>query len=248
MKVKLPEKTGICIQGPTDYWEVYKHWRQFDCPIVWSTWETEPAKRILEIERGGIEVVLSPVPKWAGFWNYNMQSVSTHAGLTRLKEMGVEHALKVRGDQIFGGVQWVWWDIIGCDIAFFCSYNPVSKTCYWAKEMSYYLDGIYHIGCDYVADYIVFGQMDTMLHVFGGLEKFPRPGPVPSEALLLKRWLDYRGLEHNFNPKYLKSNGLVYWKESALKSISNGNAVDFFSLKTEENFIILGNNEFYITE
>lgn len=248
MKVKLPENTGICVQGPTDYWEIYKHWQQFDCPVVWSTWETEPAKRILEIERGGIEVVLSPVPKWSGCWNYNMQSVSTHAGLTRLKEMGVEHALKVRGDQIFGGLQWVWWDIIGCDIAFPFSYNPNATTVIWAKHTAYYLDGVYHIGFDWVADYAVFGQIDTLLHVFGGYEPEPRPGAVPNEAILLKRWLDYRGLEHNFTPKYLKSHGLVYWRDSIKSANDNGNHVHLLSLKTHEDFILFGNREFYITD
>lgn len=162
--------------------------------------------------------------------------------------MGVEHALKVRGDQIFGGLQWVWWDIIGCDIAFMCSYNPVATTVFWAKSIAYHLDGVNHIGFDYPADYTVFGQIDTMCHVFGGYEPFVRPGPVPSEALLLKRWLDYRGLEHNFTPKYLKSNGLVYWKEAAKRAISDGNLVNLLSLKTGEDFILFGNDEFYITE
>jgi hypothetical protein len=210
MKIKLPEGVGICIQGPTDFTDICYFWNGFDCPVVWSTWETEPAKNILKIERSGIEVILSPKPNYSGYLNFNMQSTSTRVGLTRLKELGVNHAVKVRSDMIFSGIETVWQEIVGCDISFMHSYNP--KYC---PELAYCLDGIYHVGLDFTLDHIVFGNIDTMLYVFGGHEHWNRP--IPPESIILKRWLDYRNLVHDFRPEYLKQNGLVYFGPIAMK-------------------------------
>lgn len=204
-KTKVPPTAGICIQGTTDHWfEVSEFWKQFDCPVVWSTWDTEPARNVLGIERKGIEVVLSTPPTYAGYLNYNLQSTSTRVGMERLRERGVVDAVKVRGDSVVYGVEHLWEQMQGCDIGFMFSYNPV--TC---PEVAYYLDGVYHNGLDYPNDHIVFGRVDTLEHVFGGHSEWHIP--VPPEALLLKRWLDYRGLEHDFRPDYLRANGVRYW-------------------------------------
>lgn len=204
-ETKVPPSAGICIQGPTDYWlEVSTFWKQFDCPVVWSTWDTEPARNVLNIERTGIEVILSTPPTYAGYLNYNLQSLSTRVGMERLRERGVVDAVKVRSDSVMYGIERMWDLMVGCDIGFMFSHNPA--VC---PEVAYYLDGVYHNGIDFPHDHIVFGSVDTLEHVFGGHSAWNIP--VPPEALLLKRWLDYRGLAHDFSPDYLRANGVRYW-------------------------------------
>lgn len=211
MKVKLPAGTGICIQGPTGFIDDVVHfWNRFDCPIVWSTWETEPAASVLKIERAGIPVLLSPKPAYEGYLNTNLQSVSAFAGISHLKNLGVTHVVKTRNDCVLYGLERIWPELIGCDISFMHSYNP--EVC---SEEAYRLDGVLHSGLDFPLDHIVFGKTDTLLAVYDGIQPFHRP--IPAEAIFLNRWLKLRGLEQNFSPEYLKSNGVVYWGPIALR-------------------------------
>jgi hypothetical protein len=217
-KVKLPEGVGIAIQGPTNMVEEMSvFWSQFDCPIVWATWSDEPARNILKIERNGIEVILIDKPDYSGYLNCNMQFKSSFAGLKRLQELGVKHALKIRHDCVFFGIERVW--PINADISFEHSYNP--HNC---SEIAYKLpkylkhqagEGKFHLGLDYPSDFCIFGKIDVLVKVFDLYMEWPQP--IPPESLILKQWLDLKGLEDNFTPEFLKSNGLHYFGPTALK-------------------------------
>ena len=218
-KIQLPQGVGIAIQGPTNMVkEMSIFWSNFDCPIVWATWSDEPARNILKIERSGIEVILIDKPNYSGYLNCNMQFKSSLAGLKRLEEMHVKHALKIRHDCVFYGLEKLW--PINAEISFEHSYNP--QHCF---EIVYRLpknlkqksgEGKFHLGCDYPADLCIFGNMDVLLKVFDLYMEYNQP--IPPESLILKQWLDLKGLEDNFTPEFLKSNGLHYFGPDAIKT------------------------------
>jgi hypothetical protein len=217
-KIKLPEGVGIAIQGPTERAEeMIVFWNQFNCPVVWGTWNDEPARNILKIERSGIEVILIDKPVYAGYLNCNMQFKSSLYSLQNLKQKGVKHALKVRHDCLFHNIENIW--PINAEISFQCSYNPNQS---W--EIAYRLpkdlkcaigDGKFHMGVDFPPDFCIFGDIDILIKVFDLYMGWSQP--IPPESLILKQWLDLKGLEDNFTPEFLKSNGLHYFGPDTLK-------------------------------
>lgn len=100
------KKIGIVIQGPIkqennftlESIRIYK--KNFNsCLIILSTWEDEDEHYIRRCKDDGIEILLNKKPQNPGIQNINNQIVSTMAGLRRLKELGIEYALKTRTDQ-----------------------------------------------------------------------------------------------------------------------------------------------------
>lgn len=238
-KVKLPDGVGIAIQGPTNRVdEMVSFWSQFDCPKVWCTWIDEPARNILKIERSGIEVILIDKPDYPGYLNCNMQFKSSLFGLLRLKELGVKHAMKIRHDCVFYNLESIW--PINEEISFEHSYNPIYCT-----EIVYKIpkdlknklsEGVIHLGQDHPSDLCIFGKIDVLIKVFDLYMEWNHP--IPAESLILKQWLDLKGLEDNFNPEFLKMNGLHYFGPDMIKK----NATLFW-MKNNWNMRIILMNE-----
>jgi hypothetical protein len=101
----LKYRTGIVIQGSiSDNLEQIKKNLKFynlnfpELKIVVSTWDEE-VKAVEEIKNLFIgEIILNPKPTNPGPSNINLQIMSTFSGLEKLKELGVERAIKVRSD------------------------------------------------------------------------------------------------------------------------------------------------------
>jgi hypothetical protein len=204
-KIELPKDTGIVIQGPSTYAnEISNFWSMFDTNIVFSTWKTEPIENILKIERAGIHVELVDMPTFNGYLNINLQSASTFHGLNYLKSKGVKHALKIRSDSFIYGLERLWPKVYNDDISFAHIYNPSQDT-RWA----YYMENTVHIGMDWIVDYAVFGNIDTLLNIFNYYISYSYP--IPPEAVYMGRWLNYKKLLHNFDINYLKQNGMTFF-------------------------------------
>jgi hypothetical protein len=98
-------RVAFVIQGP--FWkpddftlETVRLYRTH-CPgaaVIVSTWEDEDPALVERARQAGAEVILNRKPKDGGLWNIKYQITSAHAGLSRAKALGYEHALKTRTD------------------------------------------------------------------------------------------------------------------------------------------------------
>lgn len=72
------------------------------CSIVVSTWDTEDATVLREIEKYGATVIKNKKPQKTGLGNMNFQLVSTKAGIKFAENIGAKYVLKTRTDQRVG--------------------------------------------------------------------------------------------------------------------------------------------------
>lgn len=99
-------KVGIVLQGPIvkvgdftlETLKIYKKTFRYS-PIVLSTWEDEDDTYLQRIKELGVDILLNKKPSYPGVSNINFQIVSSLSGMKRLKELGVEYAIKSRTDQ-----------------------------------------------------------------------------------------------------------------------------------------------------
>lgn len=70
-----------------------------NAPIVMSTWASEKAEDLEEIEALGVQMVLCDPPPMSGFLNFNLQRETTIQGLKAVSSLGVSQVLKTRSDQ-----------------------------------------------------------------------------------------------------------------------------------------------------
>ncbi|WP_052570841.1 WavE lipopolysaccharide synthesis family protein [Endomicrobium proavitum] len=70
-----------------------------ECPIIVSTWQTEPQEAIWALENAGAIVLKNAPPEVKCFDNTNYQIKSTQAGLKKAKDIGVKYVIKTRTDQ-----------------------------------------------------------------------------------------------------------------------------------------------------
>jgi len=102
----LKARVGIVVQGPmltsnrftlntlASYKAMFP-----EAKIILSTWpEEEKAHREI-LKKMEISTVVSDPPSNPGFANTNLQMVSTHNGVKRAQELGMEFILKTRADQ-----------------------------------------------------------------------------------------------------------------------------------------------------
>lgn len=99
----------IVLQGPikmeNDFTlETVKFYKKLypQCSIVVSTWDTENADILREIEREGATIIKNEKPKKTGLGNMNFQLVSTKAGIKFAESIGAKYVLKTRTDQRMG--------------------------------------------------------------------------------------------------------------------------------------------------
>lgn len=72
------------------------------CSIVVSTWETEDAAALNELEQNGAIVLKNKKPQKTGLGNINFQLISTKAGIQFAEKIGAKYVLKTRTDQRIG--------------------------------------------------------------------------------------------------------------------------------------------------
>lgn len=105
-QLKTPQVLTIIMQGPiisennftVETIKIYK--RTFpDCPIIVSTWKTEPEDAILAIREQGVTVLLNDEPPIKGWKNVNKQIFSTFNAIKMAKENGAKYVIKTRTDQ-----------------------------------------------------------------------------------------------------------------------------------------------------
>jgi hypothetical protein len=204
--LELPPKTGIAIQGPTTYYkQISGFYKQFNVPVVFTTWKNEPAENVLYIERSGIHVELIDVPKYAGHLNINLQNASSAHGLKYLKnEHNTQHALKVRSDSFIFGLESLWPKIYGCEMSWTHIYNPVYNL-NWA----YNINGHLHTGMNWIVDFASFGNIDASIYMYDW--QIHHNYPVPPESMYMNAYLIYKNTEHKFDADHLKQNGVVFF-------------------------------------
>lgn len=101
-----PRKIGLIIQGPLvksgaftlESVRLYKKTFK-QSVIVLSTWDDEDSRYLEKIKAEEIEIVLSQKPTKPGSFNKNYQIVSSYAGVSRARDLGVKYVLKTRSDQ-----------------------------------------------------------------------------------------------------------------------------------------------------
>ena len=69
---------------------------------VLSTWDIADATQLARASALGVQVVLIPMPAYAGQQNVNLQIVSSAAGVQAAQAAGASHILKTRTDQRLG--------------------------------------------------------------------------------------------------------------------------------------------------
>lgn len=69
--------------------------------IILSTWDDTDGELLRSFKNAGVHLVLSRKPSISGIGNSNLQTISSHAGLLKAKQLGFEFALKTRTDQRF---------------------------------------------------------------------------------------------------------------------------------------------------
>ena len=226
--INLNKHQAIVIQGPMQYYPVHvaEFYSQFD-NIIWSTWDDENPNTISQVKETGINVILNKKPKLNGILNINYQFRSTFAGIEYFKENNpnITEVMKIRSDVIFFGVERALQRVNGSDISFMFMYNKHTEV----HKPVYYLD-YWHYGMDFPADYIVHGSIDAMHNTFNFQMEYM--ADIPPEAIVLRNYLKYRGLENNFDFDYLKKVGIVFFgkwaKNDDYYTLSLKNGLDLF--------------------
>lgn len=102
------ESVFIVTQGPIilkdelTYENLKLHRKIFPkAQLILSTWKTENETQLEKIQKLGVKIVLSDLPKYRGFGNINFQMVSSRNGLQCAKDMGATKVLKSRTDLRF---------------------------------------------------------------------------------------------------------------------------------------------------
>ena len=197
---------GIVIQGPTNYYkELSYHYSVFD-NVVWSTWDDEPLENIQHITSQGIKVITSPIPKTPGPQNVNLQLASSLAGVEYLKNQGFTHALKIRSDVIWEGVELIWDRLIDQKIGFLSLNTPSFK-----RSLNYFLD-YWHDGFDFTTDHVIFGEIDILSQTFSP-PNFSYSENTPPESIILANYLKSQNKPTDFSLENLKSSGVYLFAE-----------------------------------
>lgn len=140
---------AIVVQGPSNSIEGHKlAWKGFQ--IIFSTWKDQESN----YEPSDV-VVYNDMPEDSGPGNYNLQKITTLSGLMKAKELGFEHAIKIRQD------------LFPTDSLKFCSLLSESKfnfLCWYAhKDIHPKFKG-------YLVDYIMSGPIDMMINLWNNTE------------------------------------------------------------------------------
>lgn len=140
-------EVGIVLQGPTVYVEPMVECYRRANHVIWSTWEDEPEANIKAIKESGIKLNLVKKPVHTGYWNINLQCLSTYTGILELaKDPSLKYFVKIRSDIVVDDIERFIEEVRSV-----ISQNPIAFLGYVDYEGGYLLD------------YIVAGSLSAML-------------------------------------------------------------------------------------
>jgi hypothetical protein len=190
-------KIAIVIQGPSDYvHEVKNAWKDFKDDIIFSTWEGSEK----EYTTDDI-VIFNEMPSVIGYWNFNLQKISTYNGLLKAKSYGYTHAIKVRSDYLPTNAK-----------EFIKILNP-DKINVLLWDYTTYLWSSFPSLNGYFTDHLVFGPIDEMIELWDIKDNF-----CSSQIMLTWSYISKlkNKIEINyFLPDLNENNNLFYIKPMA---------------------------------
>jgi hypothetical protein len=143
---------GIVYQGPLNTALVETlnatPWPQ---RTILSTWESDPGL-LREIPLPPSQIVVGKAPIFAGKGNVRAQKLSTLRGLTRLAELGVEHAWKIRSDFEITRI------------------SELTEALMQRMDLNGigFIDWVLHKG-GYPMDFVQFGKTSNLIDLWGGV-------------------------------------------------------------------------------
>jgi len=141
------DEVGIVLQGPTVYVEPVVQCYCRANNVLWSTWEDEPEANLKAIKESGIKLNLVKRPVHTGYWNINLQCLSTYTGILELaKDPNLKCFVKIRSDIVIDDIERFIEEVRSA-----LSQNPIAFLGYVDYEGGYLLD------------YIVAGSLSAML-------------------------------------------------------------------------------------
>ena len=138
------KKPVVIVQGPSHHVKDQKEaWK--NVPVIFSTWKGQE-----ENYESTDEVLYNDVPEQSGPGNYNLQKTTTLNGLIKAKELGFEHAVKIRHDLFpIDGEKFI---------------SILSKDRF--NFLSWYEHKIHHNFKGYLVDYVMSGPVDMMISLW----------------------------------------------------------------------------------
>ncbi|SDF43886.1 hypothetical protein [Sporomusa acidovorans] len=141
------DEIGIVIQGPTAYVDPVVQCYSRANHVLWSTWEDEPEANFRVIKDSGMKLNLTPKPAFTGYWNINLQCLSTYTGILELaKDPRLKYFVKIRSDIVVDNIE----NFIE-EVKIALAETPIAFLGYIEDEGGYLLD------------YIVAGSLSAML-------------------------------------------------------------------------------------
>jgi hypothetical protein len=201
-------KQGIVIQGPTNYCEQIINCYSGLSGVVFSTWEDEPRENIEFIRSAGIEVVQTRKPDFSGYLNINYQTLSTYAGLKRLKEIGVTEALKIRGDLKPNNVIALLDALKGNSLSFLAICRP------GVRPLNYELE-YFHDSFDFPVDLFLYGSIENLEKCFGFQTR--NDLKIPPESLIAYNYFVQSKIPFRLDYSNFIKNGVNFFMHECLE-------------------------------
>lgn len=94
--------TAIVVQGPVSHHTdaIVAAYAKLDAEVIVSTYKNSPIPAEFD-GYDNVHVVMSDPPRIAGVYNRNCQRWTTHAGLSKARELNLTYCLKTRTDHFF---------------------------------------------------------------------------------------------------------------------------------------------------
>jgi len=143
-------KIAIVVQGPSLYVEEVKNaWKDFKKDLIFSTWKGS------EYKYNSTDIVIfNDTPKSSGYYNFNLQKISSYNGLLKAKELGYTYALKIRSDYLPTNAK----NLI--------SILKFDKINYLLWEFTSFLWLTFPTLPGYFTDHLIFGPINEMIELW----------------------------------------------------------------------------------
>ncbi|WP_421796971.1 hypothetical protein [Haliscomenobacter sp.] len=220
------DKIGIVIQGPTTYFaEILRNYVNYEY-LVWSTWDDEPEQNIVQLEKSGINLVLNKKPVIAGYWNCNLQCISTLRGIEYLRnKFNVNKFIKVRSDFIVNPVQ----ELI-TQIENSLNYNRICSIGYMIGYPFTFKSDFFMI------DFILAGYYEDMVLLFSPKSELEIGLPFPEKWLEVNYFKEKRYIKKNIN-KLIKNYFFISSKKINYLNLKKN--IDYKEYYDNNNILVL---------
>lgn len=208
------DQVGIVLQGPTIYADPVINCYRIARNVVWSTWEDEPETNIKAIKESGIKLNLIKKPVHTGYWNINLQCLSTYTGVLELaKDPYIKCFVKIRSDIVVDNIE----KFIE-EVRIATAKDPIAFLGYVTCEGGYLLD------------YIVGGSLSAMLAFWTPEIKSDSGYPAPeiwlqNRAFPVLREASPNEVFSNYFP-FIKLNGYTLYFCKRYRTINEIAATD----------------------